>query len=119
MAQEVNITRAIEDNRVSAYQYVVYALCTLLCLSDGFDTFVPAVTGPAMRTEFNLGPEALGSIFSAGLAGNLIGYFMGGPLSDRFGRRWLMIVNASVFSLFTALSAQITSFEQLLVMRFL
>jgi AAHS family 4-hydroxybenzoate transporter-like MFS transporter len=117
--QQVNITRAIEDSRVTPYQYMVYALCALLCLSDGFDTFVPAVTGPAMRAEFNLGPQALGSIFSAGLAGNLIGYFMGGPLSDRFGRRWLMIVNAAIFSLFTALSAEISTFEQLLVMRFI
>jgi AAHS family 4-hydroxybenzoate transporter-like MFS transporter len=119
MAQEVNITRAIEDGRVTPYQYMIYALCTLLCLSDGVDTFLPAIAGPAMRTEFNLGPEALGSIFSAGLAGNLVGYFMGGPLSDRFGRRWLMVVNAAVFTLFTMLSAMTSSFEQLLVMRFL
>jgi MFS transporter, AAHS family, 4-hydroxybenzoate transporter len=119
MPAQIDISRVIEETPVTAYQVVIFALCTFLCLADGLDTFVPAVTGPAMRTEFGLGPQALGSIFSAGLAGNLVGYFIGGPLSDKYGRRWLMIINATVFAVFTFLTSQVHTLEQLLAMRFL
>ena len=62
-------------------------------LSLFFDTLDTAVTGfafAAFRTEWNLGPLALGVTSAIGLSGYLLGSLLVGFVADRFGRKAVM-----------------------------
>jgi AAHS family 4-hydroxybenzoate transporter-like MFS transporter len=100
-------------------QIKVIALCTVIGVIDGYDTLAAAYAAPLMRTALNLGPAVLGWVFSIALVGGLCGMVIGGPISDRIGRRPMMIVQTLVFGIFTILSAHASSAATLLVCRFL
>ncbi len=61
--------------------------CVLANMVDGFDVLATAFTGSAIMADWRLDPQTLGVIFSAGLAGMVLGSLFISPLADRFGRR--------------------------------
>ncbi|MCK1391072.1 MFS transporter [Bradyrhizobium sp. 1] len=74
-------------------------------LSLFFDTLDTAVTGfafAAFRTEWNLGPLALGVTSAIGLSGYLLGSVLVGFVADRFGRKAVMTWSLGLYSLFSA-----------------
>ncbi|MFC1726279.1 sugar porter family MFS transporter [candidate division KSB1 bacterium] len=77
---------------------------TIICLSSslggflfGFDTAVASGTIGFLREQFHLNPAMEGWIMSAALYGSVIGAAFAGVLSDRFGRRRILILSAFLF----------------------
>lgn len=94
----MDLRQAINDGRMSAYQWFVVALTVLLNMLDGFDVLAFGFTSKSVQAEMGLSGLQIGSLMSAGLIGMMLGALLLAPLADRFGRRPVLL-------LATALSA--------------
>lgn len=61
--------------------------CTFANMVDGFDVLAIAFSGSAIVADWGISDATLGAIFSAGLAGMMLGSLFISPLADRYGRR--------------------------------
>jgi len=67
------------------------ALCTVINMIDGFDILAISFTAPAIGREWHLGPEVVGLLFSAGLAGMTLGALFLSPFADWKGRKSTLV----------------------------
>lgn len=84
----------------------VIACCWFAITVDGYDLIVYGTVVPALISgEWALTPAQAGQIGSLALAGMMIGALLAGVLTDRIGRRGLMLACVAWFSLGMALTA--------------
>lgn len=78
-------------------------LCWLAMVLDGFDLVVLGTVIPTLIKTHDLGFDAVGATFAAtiSLVGVGLGALFIAPLSDRFGRRNLLVACVAWFSIFT------------------
>lgn len=81
----------IDKGPVVPLMWLVVFLGFLLNLADGIDVVAMSVTAPSVAAAWGLERAALGPLFSAALFGMAIGAAGLAPLSDRLGRRLLLI----------------------------
>jgi MFS transporter, AAHS family, benzoate transport protein len=81
----------------------VAALCWAAVALEGYDLVVLGVVLPKLLRDpsWQLTPATASVISSVGLVGVMIGALCVGPLTDRFGRRKLMITTVALFSALT------------------
>lgn len=103
----------------SSYQLWICFLCFLVTFLDGFDLTVIGVAIPKIAEFLGSKPNALGLAMSASLVGSAIGALIMGMLADRLGRKWMLVISAFVFGLFSLLTIFITSVGQLALFRFI
>jgi MFS transporter, AAHS family, 4-hydroxybenzoate transporter len=119
MTVAIDVQEYINAQPYSGFQKRILALCFLVVAIDGFDTALVGFIAPAIQAEWKVGPAELTPLMMAGLFGLLVGAFIFGPLSDRFGRKKLLITTTLLFgsmSVFAGFSQDIT---QLTLLRFL
>jgi MFS transporter, AAHS family, 3-hydroxyphenylpropionic acid transporter len=98
---------------------LILGLCFLTALCEGFDVQAAGVTGAGVAHAFHVPPRALGWFFSASNIGLLFGAAVGGRLSDRLGRRLVLIVSLLVFGGFSLATATAQDLNTLTVFRLL
>ncbi len=109
----------IDDGPVVPLMWLVVLLGFLLNLADGIDVVAMSVTAPSVAAEWGLERGALGPLFSAALFGMAIGAAGLAPLSDKMGRRTLLVaamflVGLSMLAVsWIASSASVTLFAML------
>ena len=118
-ADLIDVNEFIDRHPVSRFQKVTIALCGCIAVLDGFDTQSIGFLAPAIAGHFAMPLKSFAPVFSAGLFGLMIGALSFGPVADKVGRRWTVIVATSVFGIFTALTARVASVEELVLFRFL
>jgi MFS transporter, AAHS family, 4-hydroxybenzoate transporter len=118
-SSEINVTRLIDDGRLTPFQIGTIICCALVNLFDGIDTQSIGVAAPFIAEGLGFNVASFGPIFSAALLGATIGAASFGPLADRFGRKTLLIVATILIGVFTLLTATATSVPMLLVYRLL
>jgi MFS transporter, AAHS family, 4-hydroxybenzoate transporter len=119
MAQEIEIQEFINTHPYSAFQKRILLLCFAVVAIDGFDTALVGFIAPAVKSAWNIGPAELTPLMMAGLFGLLIGSFVFGPLSDRFGRKKLLLATTLLFALMSIAAGFSETITQLTVLRFL
>jgi MFS transporter, AAHS family, 4-hydroxybenzoate transporter len=117
-AAKLDVIDLIDRHPVTAFQIGVLMLCMLVAALDGFDTQAIGYTAPAIAAVIHLPMPQFGQVGSAGLVGAAIGALSFGPFADLFGRKWFMILAMIVFAIFSYLTAQSASLDQLLAFRF-
>lgn len=80
-------------------QLLVVGLCVLINMLDGMDVMIIAYVAPAMSEEWGVSFQALGVIFSAGLAGMMIGCVLVAPFADTFGRRPIILLALAIMTI--------------------
>src|SRR2546429_9635701 len=99
--QTVEISKVLENNRISGFQVGIFVLCGLCLIMDGFDVQALGYLAPAIIKDWSLPPAQMGPVLSAALVGILIGSLLFSMLADRFGRRPILIFATLFFSLIT------------------
>jgi AAHS family 4-hydroxybenzoate transporter-like MFS transporter len=98
---------------------MVTALCALIVFLDGFDTQAIGYVAPAIIKSFGVSRSSLSPVFSASLVGLMLGALIGGPVSDRFGRRPVLLIGLLFFGVMSLLTATAESVQSLLILRLL
>jgi MFS transporter, AAHS family, 4-hydroxybenzoate transporter len=114
----VNILALINSSRISTLQILVVVLCAFVLFFDGLDSQVIGFLGPAIAKEWHLPPSSLSALFTSALVGLMIGLLMISPISDKIGRKWVIIVSVLLFGLFTLLGGTAGSLAALIAYRF-
>jgi len=109
----------IDSRPMSGFQIRTIALCGLVLFSDGFDAQTIGFLAPSIADSTGIPANTFGPIFSASLVGLMIAAMAAGPIADRWGRKWPIIFSTITLAVFSILTAHATSFNELLVYRFL
>jgi AAHS family 4-hydroxybenzoate transporter-like MFS transporter len=117
--QTINIATLVDQSRLGAFQWTIFVLCGLCLIMDGFDVQAMGYVAPAVIREFKIPGPQMGLVFSAALLGVLLGSFLFSMLSDRIGRRPVLIAAALYFAVLTLWTATANSANQLLAIRFI
>jgi MFS transporter, AAHS family, 4-hydroxybenzoate transporter len=77
---------------------LVVGLCFAINMVDGMDVVIMSYIAPALARDWGIEPDAMGVVFSAGLAGMAIGGIFIAPLADRLGRRRIILTALTLMS---------------------
>jgi AAHS family 4-hydroxybenzoate transporter-like MFS transporter len=119
VARVIDVQEFIDSHPFSAVQRWTLALCFLVVALDGFDVAIVGHIAPALRAEWGLAVDRLGALFAAGLFGLMVGSFIVGPLSDRFGRKTMLVTSVMCFGVACTWSAFSDGITSLTWLRFL
>jgi AAHS family 4-hydroxybenzoate transporter-like MFS transporter len=114
----VNVQTFINEHPFSGFQWLIFFMCFVIVLLDGFDTAAIGFIAPSLITEWSISKPALAPVLSAALFGLACGALVSGPLSDRLGRRVLLLGSVILFGVACLGSAFSTDIQQLTVLRF-
>lgn len=77
--------------------WLTLGLCFVTTILEGLDLQSMGVAATGLVAEFNLESDEMGFIASASSVGLLIGALVGGMISDRIGRKQVMIISVALF----------------------
>lgn len=115
----IDVAALIDRSKLGRFNYRVIALSWLVTAFDGMDNLMAGFVAPYLRDELHLGLPQLGWLAFAASCGMVIGGFVFSYIADRIGRRPAIILCTLAFGILTAATAAVSTFEALLVMRFL
>ena len=115
----LTVSEIIDQRPLSRFQISTITLCGLVLLLDGFDTQCIGFLAPSISETLTIPLKNFGPVFSAGLIGLMIAAMAMGPVADRWGRKWPVVLSALTFAIFALLTARAVSLEQLIIFRFL
>ncbi|MHA3114015.1 MFS transporter [Acinetobacter sp. ANC 4193] len=116
--KEVALGDLINQQKVGRYQKFILVICLLLMIMDGYDVQAMAYAAPLIVDQWHIDKTILGVVFSSSLFGLFVGSLFLSSLSDRFGRRPILLVSTLVFSVLMLLTPYAGNVEQLTVIRF-
>jgi AAHS family 4-hydroxybenzoate transporter-like MFS transporter len=121
MAQSttVDIQDFLDRHPFSGFQWLLFGLCFVIVLLDGFDTAAIGFIAPSLIGEWGVTKPALAPVLSAALFGLAAGALSTGPVADRFGRKRVLIGSVLVFGVACMASAFASSLQQLTILRFI
>lgn len=92
-------TTTSRDSGSVSYLTFLSVVAALGGLLFGFDTAVISGALGPLRALFFMGPIMEGWLVSSALVGSAVGAAVAGPLSDRFGRRFVLVLSGALFLL--------------------
>jgi AAHS family 4-hydroxybenzoate transporter-like MFS transporter len=113
------ISDIIDNRPMSSFQIRTILLGGLVLFFDGFDAQTIGFLANPIAESTDIPVNTFGPIFSASLIGLMIAAMLAGPIADRWGRKWPIIFSTLALAVFSILTALSTSFNQLLIFRFL
>ncbi len=114
----VSATHLADNNKTSALQFTTIFICFLMNMLDGMDVMVVSYAAPAIGKEWAISPQAMGSVFSAGLLGMTLGTLFIAPRADIVGRRLIILLSALVMGTMVFATFLAQSVGMLLFFRF-
>lgn len=109
----------IDTHKFSKFQWMIFAVCFLVALLDGYDTVAIGYIAPSLIQEWGIQKPDLATAMSAGLFGIAIGAIGFGPLADKLGRKIMLVISVLVFGIGTFISAYSQNLLHLEIMRFI
>ncbi len=115
----VDIQDFLDRYPFSPFQWLVFGLCLVIVLLDGFDTAAIGFIAPSLIGEWGVSKPALAPVLSAALFGLAAGALCSGPVADLWGRKKVLIASVLVFGVACMASAWSANLQQLTVLRFI
>jgi len=115
----IDVARFIDERPLSALQWRVLLLCFAIVLLDGWDTAAIGFVAPAIMSEWSVAKALFGPVLSAAMFGLAIGALAAGPLSDRIGRKVVLVASVFAFGIFSLLCGYSHDVLELAALRFL
>jgi AAHS family 4-hydroxybenzoate transporter-like MFS transporter len=114
----VDIQDFLDRYPFSGFQWLVFGLCLVIVLLDGFDTAAIGFIAPSLIGEWGVSKPALAPVLSAALFGLAAGALASGPVADLWGRKKVLIASVLVFGVACMASAWSANLQQLTILRF-
>lgn len=101
--------------------WAILLICWFALLCDGYDLYVYGATLPGFLSDpvWKVTKASAGAVGSIALVGMLIGSLSAGTLTDRLGRRRLMLASLATFTVGMVLCAVAPTFTLFAVFRFI
>ncbi|WP_250535917.1 aromatic acid/H+ symport family MFS transporter [Caballeronia sp. AZ10_KS36] len=115
----IDIKAFIDERPISAYQWLLVALCFLVVTADGMDVAIMGFVAPSIIADWHISRPAFGLVMSAAPIGLVIGALAAGPASDRIGRKGVLITSVFLFGVFTIATAFTTTPTSMALLRVL
>src|SRR3982074_759873 len=115
----VDVAVIINEAEINRFQYLIFSICILIIMCDGFDTQAVAYVAPSIASEWKLPPGSFGPVFAAVLLGAMAGAFVFGLLGDKFGRKRILALCVVWFGVLNIASAYAPSITPFIVLRLL
>src|SRR5215468_3100632 len=117
-AQLSNISDEIATRLPLPFREFIALMALLMSMTAmSIDILLPAL--PEIGASLGVGDAGnLPLVVTVFMLGMAIGQLVWGPLADRFGRRWPLLLGLTLFVLATTAAVPTQSFSQLLVARF-
>jgi AAHS family 3-hydroxyphenylpropionic acid transporter len=109
----------IGEHEVSSGVYGAVFICFLVALFEGLDIQSMGVAAPRLGPAFGLSPGQMGMVMSASTLGLMIGAALGGWLSDRIGRKSVLIFSMAALAVFSLATTIAPGYPTLLGIRVL
>src|SRR3954451_16771865 len=90
----VTVASLIDGRTVGGLQYRAFVLSALSLVVEGYDTQAGAYIAATVSKNWCMTMGALGPVFAAGFIGSALGSIALAPLSDRVGRKRVMVASA-------------------------
>ncbi|PIF92335.1 AAHS family 4-hydroxybenzoate transporter-like MFS transporter [Acidovorax sp. 62] len=116
--KDTDVQTFLDAHPFSAYQWLIFALCFVVVLLDGFDTAAIGYIAPSLVAEWGVSKPALAPVLSAALFGLAAGALVAGPLADKLGRKRLLTGSVFLFGAACLASAFALGLTELTVLRF-
>ena len=113
----MNTRELIDKGPVMRLQITVIGICFILNMVDGFDVLAISFAAPLIADEWAIRPAALGLVFSAGLIGMALGSMLIAPLTDRIGRRAMIVICITATTIMMVVTGLSRSVPQLIAAR--
>lgn len=114
----MTISERLDSLPLSRIHWKIVLVCGLGWLFDAMDSGIISFVLAILMKRWNLSPEQVGLIGSAGLFGMFAGALLSGTISDRIGRKFLFQTTLILFSIATGLCALANGFVTLFILRF-
>ena len=103
----------IDETAMSRSQIIAVAITVGLNVLDGFDVLAISFASPGIATEWGIDRAALGIVLAMELVGMAIGSVLLGQVTDRIGRRPMILLCLVTMTLGMAMTATADSIETL------
>lgn len=118
-AQTLDVRAHINNRGMSGRQWLLLVLCFLIVATDGMDVAIMGFLAPEIIKDWGISRTAFGVVMSAAPIGLAFGAILVGPLSDRYGRKTLLMASVAWFGTFSLLCAFADGVYSLSILRFL
>jgi len=98
----VNIQKLIDESTFSGFHRSILFWCFIVLVVDGYDLGVVGAALPLIMTDMGVTATTAGFMASSALFGMMFGAMFFGALADKLGRRKMLALCITLFSLFTA-----------------
>lgn len=100
--KEFTVSEVIDSFGINGHTWLMFILLGLANIFDGYDFMIVNSTNTYLAPSFGLESAAqVGSLTTWGLLGMVLGGAVGGAMSDRIGRKKMLIIAVIFYGLFT------------------
>ena len=117
--RNIDVNDVIDNATFNKFHWKVLFWCTLIIVFDGYDLVIYGVVLPILMDQWDLNPYVAGLLGSSALFGMMFGAMGFGMLSDRLGRKKVIITCVVLFSVTTVINGFATTPWQFGILRFI
>ena len=115
---ETTLDGLIDAAELRPIHWRIWLLSAMGIFLDGFDLFIIAIAMPLIVTSLSTSPTIQGLITASAVLGAIVGAAVLGHFTDRWGRKYLYVVDLSIFVVFAVLSGFSWDAYSLIAFRF-
>ncbi|MES3001830.1 MAG: MFS transporter [Pseudomonadota bacterium] len=118
-ARRIDVTRLIDSSTRRTLPITVAVLCFLAIVFDGLDAALFGTLLPAIMKDMKMGPAEAGILASIGHVGAVGGAILFGVAADAIGRKRMLLIGITVFTVFSAACGLSQGFLDFAIYRFI
>lgn len=116
---QINVEDFLNNRSFGRFHWLVFGLCAVVVILDGFDTAAIGYIAPSLISEWHIGKPDLAPVLSAALFGLALGALAAGPLADQLGRKGVLVAAIAIMGVASLFASSSNSLTVLTIWRFI